>query len=162
MNDFSLKFDDTKEIEAFYDFHNAQVLKINTLNTNVFLEQGKLFDIECENRVDEQGRVRIIYIADKIQPLSAILQFVSNPFVKVKWGIYAIIVPPDLATLNKIAPIISYGLGITGLKNKFTLKVFEYKHRDDLTEVIKWMDDNMVIQEQGKIETGDLEKKLVR
>ena len=159
---FQVQFDESKDIETIYDFHNAQIFRVNTLNTDRFLAIGKEFDFECQKRVDDQGRVRIIYITDQIPPLTSILQFMSNPFDKVKWGIYAIIVSDDLATLNKITPIITYGIGITGLKNKFALKVFEHKFKSNLEEVINWMDQNMQVQLEAKMETGKLNKDLSR
>lgn len=152
MNDYTIQFDESKSLETLYDFHNAQIFRVNTDNTDLFLSIGKEFDTECEKRADDQGRIRIIYVVDQIPPLTSILQFISNPFVKIKWGVYAIIVPQDKATLSKITPIITYGLGLTGLKNKFSLKVFDNSHRNNLKEVIEWMDQNMEVQLEAKID----------
>jgi len=144
---YQIKYDPQKEFETIFDFHNTQIFRLNSVSdTTDFLSIGEYFDVECVKRVDSEGRIRIIYIADKIPPLSAILKFVSNPFDEVKWGIYAIIVPEDLPTLSKIVPIISYALGITKLRGRFTAKVFDYTHRNNLEEVIKWMDENMKIR----------------
>jgi len=157
-NSYLIKYDESKDLETVFDFHNTQIFRVNTINTNEFLKVGMYFDSECIKRVDSEGRVRIIYVVDKVPPLSAILKFVSNPFYEVKWGIYAVIVPEDLPTLSKITPILSYALDITKLKGKFTLKVFDYTKRNDLSEVIGWMDESMEIKEE-KIDVKYLEDR---
>lgn len=157
---YLVDFDEAKEIEVIFDYYNTQIFRINTDNTNQFLEVGKNFDAECLKRVDDQGRIRIIYIADKIPPLSAILQFFSNPFIEVKWGLYAAVIPKDLSIVVKFVPILTYGLGITNMKDKFTARVFDHTHRNDVTEIMQWMDANMEPKAEGNIDLGILKEKV--
>ncbi len=146
---YKIDYDMTKPVETIYDFHNAQIIRTNTENSNLFLAEGKKFDQEVLKRVDDKGRCRIIYIVDKMPPLSAVLSFVSTPFPTVQWGVYAVIASTDSEIMKKFVPIISYGLNLTHLKDKFTIKIFENHHRNDLTEVIKWMDENMNKESPG-------------
>ena len=146
---YKINYDMSKPIETIFDFHNAQIIRVNTENSTLFLAEGKIFDEEVLKRVDNKGRCRIIYIVDKMPPLSAVLSFISRPFPTVDWGIYAVIAPNDENIIKKFAPIISYGLNLTFLKGKFTLRIFENHHRNDLTEVIKWMDSNMNKETSG-------------
>lgn len=138
----TIQYDESKLIEMIEDFNNTQIFRVNTSNTEDFINAGKQFDEICikQAKLNPEGICRIVYVVDKIPPLSAVLKFVSAPFTEVKWGIYAVIVPPDSATLNKVIPIVSYGLGITTMQGKFAAKVFNYSHRNDLTEIMKWMD----------------------
>jgi hypothetical protein len=43
-------------------------------------------------------------------------------------------------------------MNITGLKNKYTVKVYSNKHRDDWTDIFAWLDANMTPLEEGKVE----------
>lgn len=157
---YIVNFDETKEIEVIFDYYNTQIFRINTDNTNLFLEVGRNFDAECLKRVDDKGRIRIIYMADKIPPLSAILQFFSNPFIEVTWGLYAAVIPKDLAIVTKFVPILTYGLGITNMKDKFTARVFDYTNRNDVTAIMEWMDAHMEPQSEGNIDLGFLKEKV--
>ena len=154
-----IKYDDSKEMEIIPDYYNCQIIHVNTKNTNLFLEVGEEYDKVCiaSAKRDPQGRCRMIFVVDKIPPLSAILKFVSSPFNEVLWGIYAIVLPPDMETISKVTPILSYALGITELKGRYTIKVYGNEHRNDLTEVIEWIDSCMDIRD-SKIDVKNLDK----
>ncbi len=133
-----LDFDNSKEMEIIYDFKGAHILRINTTDTKLFLEKGKEFDEGVLKRLDKDRNCRIIYVVDKTPPLTAILNFVQFPF-DVNWGAYAVVMPEDLSIVSKFIPIVTYGLGITDLRHKYDLKVFDNTHRDNLTEVFEWL-----------------------
>lgn len=154
-------YNETLELEFIYDFQNTQIFRTNTKNTNLFITDGKKFDAECLRRVDDQGRLRCIFIVDTPPPLSAILKFVSSPFDKVKWGIYAVIIPDQSIKLaSKFAPILVYGLSITPMRDQFIIKVFDHSHRDDLTQVLKWMDESMTVKAEGSVDYGVLKDEI--
>lgn len=149
------KFDDKEGIDVMYNFHNTHILRINTENPQEFLDEGRKFDFELIKRLDSLGRTRAIFIADKSPPLSALLSFVQRPVEEIKWGVYAVILPKETSLAQKFIPIVAYGMNITGLKNKYTVKIFSNKHRDDWSEIFEWLDANMEPQEAGKVEMGD-------
>lgn len=140
-NSYKLQFDENAEIETFYDFHGVNIIRVNTTNTDLFLKKGKEFDLEVMKRLDKKGRCKIIYLTDKVPPLSVILKFIENPDFEAEWGVYAVINPADDSLINKFMYIVTMSLNMTGsLRNKYALKFFNHKHRDDLKEVIDWMD----------------------
>lgn len=148
LDSYQLPFNDNEEIETFYNFHGAHVLRINTTNSNLFLEKGRIFDREVVKNLDEKGRCKIIYIGDKVPPLSALLKFIENPEFQVSWGVFAVILPKEKDLIDKFVHILVTGLSITGsLKNKYTLKFFRNEYRNKLNEVIEWMDRAMEKQE---------------
>lgn len=142
MNDsYNLQFDENAEIETFYDFHGANILRVNTTNTDLFLKEGKVFDAEVMKRLDSKGRCKIIYLVDKVPPLSVILKFMENPDFEASWGVYAVINPADDTLINKFMYIVTMSLNMTGsLRNKYEVKFFNHKYKKNLKEVIDWMD----------------------
>jgi hypothetical protein len=147
------KFDDSKEIDIIYNFHkDTHIMRINSTNPNAFLDEGRKFDFGLIERLDSLGRTRAIFIADKSPPLSALLTFVQRPVEDIKWGVYAVILPKETTLAQKFIPIVAYGMNITGLKNKYTVKVYSNKHRDDWTDIFAWLDANMTPLEEGKVE----------
>jgi hypothetical protein len=146
------KFDDTKGVELIYDHHGVHLMRINSTNANEFLDVGRQFDFGLIERLDSLGRTKAIFIADKSPPLSALLSFVQRPVEEILWGVYAVILPKETSLAQKFIPIVAYGMNITGLKNKYTVKVYSHKYRDDWTEIYKWLDANMTPLEEGKVE----------
>lgn len=154
-------YNEDLELEFIYDFHNTQILRTNTQNTNLFISEGKKYDAECLSRVDEEGRLRCVFVVDYPPPLSAILKFVSSPFDKVKWGIYAVVIPDQSVKMaSKFAPILVYGLSITPMRDQFIIKVFDHTHRNDFTEVLRWMDDHMEVKSEGGVDYGILNDQI--
>ncbi len=152
---YKLQFHDDVTIETFYDFHGAQIIKVNTTNTNEFLAKGKVFDREVMKRLDNKGRCKIIYVVDKVPPLSVILKFIENPEFEADWGIYAVVNPKDDSLINKFMYIVTMSLNMTGsLRNKYALKFFDNKHRDNLKEVIDWMDSVLEKKDKKDAERG--------
>lgn len=154
-----VKYDESKEMEIVANYYNCQIIRVNTVNPNLFLEVGKEYDKVCISaaKADPNGRCRMIFVVDKIPPLTAILKFVSAPFNEVQWGIYAIVVPPDMETISKVTPILSYALGITELRGRYTIKVFGSEYRNKLDDVISWIDSCMEIRD-AKIDVKNLDK----
>lgn len=138
-----LKFDYSKPVNMIFDHKGTQVLHVNTENPEVFLEEALKFDVEVQSHLDKRKRCKIMYVIDKVPPLSAILKFVENPFEGVEWGAYAVILPEDLSILNKFIPVVTFGLNITHLKNKHIMKVFDHTYRENLQEVFNWLDENV-------------------
>jgi hypothetical protein len=141
MNEqYKLQFDENAEIETFYDFHGVNIIRINTTNTDLFLKEGKIFDSEVMKRLDPKGRSMIIYLVDKVPPLSVILKFIENPDFEAKWGVYAVINPADDTLINKFMYVVTMSLNMTGsLRNKYVVKFFNHKYKGDLKDVIDWM-----------------------
>ena len=77
-----LEFDESKEMEFFINFHGAHILRINTTDSDIFLKEAKIFDSEVIKNLDSENRCKIIYIVDKLPPLSAVLTFVQSPSQK--------------------------------------------------------------------------------
>jgi len=144
-NSFIPIYDESKEQEIIFDFHKSHIWRINSTNTNLLLQTGLEFDQGVANRLDEQKRCRLVYVIDQVPPLTAILRHMENPF-QVEWAVMVFIIHKDSTFLEKINPIISYGLGLTKFKEKFVIGVFDYSHRNNLTTVINWQDANMEIK----------------
>jgi len=136
------EYNESLPMEIVHDFHGCQILRVNTIDVNIFLESGKKFDMGLPSRTDSDGSIKCIYVIDKVPPLSSVLNFVQTPFAQgVNWGAYAVILPQDTSLISKFIPIVTYGMMFTPLKDKYALKTFNSKYRDDLTEVIKWLDE---------------------
>lgn len=138
---YHIEFDDSKDIETFYDFHGLNIIKVNTTDTNRFLEQALNFDKELSKRLDAKKRCRIIYIADQLPPLSVILKYIDSPVEGLKLGLYAIVTPKDPSLVFKFTETVIFSLPMSFVKHRYILKVFEHSCREDFTPIIKWMDE---------------------
>lgn len=143
-NSYQLNFNEALENELIFDFHNTQIWRFNTSNSDAFLKAGYEFDAGILKRLDEFGRCRVLYIGDKVPPLTAILKHLENPF-PIKWGVFAIIAPLDIIGTNKVNPVIRWAIGLTQYRKNYVLGVFDHSQKKDLTRVMHWMDENMEI-----------------
>lgn len=141
-----LDLKEDKEIEIIYDFKGVHIFRVNTEDTALFLSKGREFDDGVLKRLDEKKECKILYIVDKTPPLTAILNFLQFPF-DVSWGAYAVVMPKDMSMVSKFVPIVTYGLGITDLKHKYDLKVFDNSYREDLTEVFEWLNNSKPVNQ---------------
>lgn len=146
---YPITYDESKELEIIWDFHNTQIWRYNTSDSNAFLASGNEFDAGIAKRLDDQKRCRLMYVCDKVPPLTAILKHLENPF-DINWGVFAIILPKDITISDKVDPILRYAIGLTRYRAHFTLGVFKNEHRNHLDEVMEWMDQNMEPKVQDK------------
>lgn len=148
-----LKYNDAKETEIFYDIDGVHIFRVNTSNSKIFLEEGEKFDKGVLERVAKtEGICKVIYVVDKLPPLSAVLSFVERPFPNINIGIYAIVAPAETSILSKFIPIVSYGLNITGHKDKHIVKIFNHRYRDNLVEVFEWIDKTLAEKSPQRIQ----------
>lgn len=134
-------YNDKNPMEIFYDFNGAHILRVNTTDSAVFLKSGQEFDSELSNRLDVAGRCKVIYIADKIPPLTSLLSFIESPFSQdIEWAAYAVIMPSDTTLISKFMPVLTYGINLTSLKGRYSIKIFEHKFKYNLSSIIKWLE----------------------
>ncbi|MCA9387124.1 hypothetical protein KC669_03760 [Candidatus Dojkabacteria bacterium] len=141
ISKYHIDFDESKDIEIFYDFHGIQIMRHNTTDPDRFLGEGIKFDNEIAKRLDEKRRCKVIYIADKTPWLNTLIGYIRHPIEGVITGIYGIILPKDPSAVLKFVKTMSFTLPMSQNEGKYIVRIFGHKHREDFTEVAAWMDE---------------------
>ncbi|MCA9381413.1 hypothetical protein KC678_04055 [Candidatus Dojkabacteria bacterium] len=138
---YHIDFDESKDIEIFYDFYGIQIMRHNTTDPERFLSEGIKFDNEIAKRLDNKKRCKVIYIADKTPWLNTLIGYIRHPIEGAITGIYGIILPEDPSAVLKFVKTMSFTLPMSTNKGKYIVRIFSHKYRNDFTEVSEWMDE---------------------
>src|SRR5258706_13933989 len=125
-NPYHIDFDESKDIEIFYDFHGIQVMRHNTSDPKRFLDEGIKFDNEVGKRLDEKKRAKILYIADQTPYLTALIDYLGHTIPGISIGIYGIIMPKDPSLIFKFVETISFSLPMSYNKGQYIVKLFDH------------------------------------
>lgn len=141
-----LQFDDSLSFQVIHNWNGLQIFRLNTDSPEIFINEFKNFIKEVPQYVDEKGQLKIIYVIEKMPPLSAILKLAESPMEDdVVWAPSVIIKPADTEIFNKFIPVVLWGINLTIDKKNYSINIFDNSYKDNLDEVVKWLDSQIAL-----------------
>ena len=137
------EFDSTKEFETFHNVEGIQIIKIDTDDSNKYIERMAQWYEELKPYTSPEGTHKVLHVYFKAPPLSAVLKFIEIPLPYVfVWSAVAIIEPPD-TVVEKFNPIINWAARLNKNKERVTTRLYSHDYINKLDEVKKWLDDEI-------------------